>query len=476
MLRPWKLELEIDKSSDKAVYLQIADVIIKYIQSGRLKPGEALPGSREMASRLNINRNTVVEAYQVLINEEWALSKERKGIFVADIPPVLTARSDKSELETSLKTDPKNPILINFDDGHPDSKISPADELARAYRQIFSRKAKWQMMGYRDGKGNIEFRQALSQMLSHEREIDITAEEVFITRGSQMAIYLTAQCLIEKGDIVAIENPGYKAAWDCFKHAGAELLPINVDQEGIKVKDIIIHLKKHKKIKAVYLTPHRQFPTTATLSQARKLELAALSNEYGVTIIEDDYNHEFHYGHQSMMPISSFKGLDNFVYIGTMSKVVAPALRIGYLATKNHSLLNKISELRKIVDIQGDIIMEKAILELINDGTIKKHIKKATSYYKDKRDYTYHLLEKYLKKKANYILPVGGLAFWIVPKKKIDWDKFINLLLERKISIIHPQNYSFSEIVNGIRLSYGSLSEENLEEGIKGISEVIDML
>jgi GntR family transcriptional regulator/MocR family aminotransferase len=472
MLRPWKLELEIDKKLDKAVYLQIADTIISDIQSGRLQSGDTLPGSRSLSLQLKINRNTVVEAYQVLINEEWVVSKERKGIFISDKLPILQSKLDKNKSGGQQKTEVNNGFLINFDDGHPDSKIAPVTELARAYRQIFNRKGKWKMMGYSSEHGDIEFRKAISQMLNHQRGMYTSENDISITRGSQMAMFLTAQCLLNNGDYVIVENPGYKPAWNAFEYAGAKLLPVSVDEEGIIVEDIIKLLNQNKKIRAIYITPHRQYPTTVTLSLARRLKLIELSNEYNITIIEDDYDNEFHFGYRPILPISSFHELKSSVYVGTMSKVVAPALRIGYLVTKNKELLKKIGDLRKIIDVQGDVIMEQAVLQLIKAGAIKRHIKKATIHYRKKRDFVHEILENNLKNIVDFKLPEGGLAFWITPKIKLNWDVITNLLLDKNIKIIHPEKYSFDNTKNGFRLSYGSLSEEQLKQSIQIIAEI----
>lgn len=473
MLRPWKLELEIDKTLEKAVYLQIADTFIADIRSGRLKAGDALPGSRNLAMMLKINRNTVVEAYQVLLNEEWVISRERKGIFVSEKLPVLQEKLDNRNPETEESRPTLNKPTINFDDGHPDSKIAPVTELARAYRQIFNRKARWQMMGYGNEHGDTEFRKTIAKMLNHQRGMHINEHEISITRGSQMAMFLTAQCLLKAGDAIIVENPGYKPAWKAFEYAGAELLPVTVDDEGIRVEDIKRLLTQHKNIKALYITPHRQYPTTVTLSLARRLELIELSNQYGITIIEDDYDNEFHFGYRPILPVSSFNELQNYVYIGTLSKVVAPALRIGYLASKDPEFIQKIGDLRKMIDVQGDVIMEQAVLQLIKDGAVKKHIKKATVHYKNKRDFVFSLLEKHLKDIVDFAVPEGGLAFWIVPKKNSDWDKVTALLIEKSIHIIHPKQYSYDKTINGFRLSYGSLSEEQLEESIQTISDVL---
>lgn len=171
MLREWKFEIQLDSQSDKAIYLQIADALINDIQSGRLKSGEALPGSRNLAIMLNVNRNTVVEALNVLLIEGWLISKERSGTFVSDSLPDFEEAVKNEKTEISLE-DISNPLIqIMFDDGYPDSKIAPIKELARAYRQIFHRKARWQMMGYSNVFGDLEFRKNIVQMLNYQRRI-----------------------------------------------------------------------------------------------------------------------------------------------------------------------------------------------------------------------------------------------------------------------------------------------------------------
>lgn len=472
MLRPWKLELQIDESSGKAVYLQIADAIIADIQSGRLPGGTALPGSRAMALELRVNRNTIVEALNVLLNEEWLIARERKGTFVAEALPTMgKARRSPSVLASEAPPSPQ--YRINFDDGHPDSKIAPIAALARAYRQIFNRKAKWQLMGYSSELGDIEFRKAIVQMLNHQRGMQVNERQICITRGSQMAMYLTAQCLLEKNSTVLVENPGYQPAWKAFSHAGAKVLPVRVDAEGLVIGDVVAHLKSGKNIKALYTTPHHQYPTTVTLSLQRRLELIRLSNKHGFTIIEDDYDNEFHFGYRPVLPLSSYGELQRYVYIGTMSKVVAPALRIGYLVSNLPEMMGKVSELRKIIDVQGDSIMEQAVLQLIQDGTIKRHLKKATLYYHSKRDMAETLLHKHLRHKATFDTPDGGLAIWITPTTQPNWPALAEKLQAKGIRIITPDCYSFGKPANGLRLSYGSVTEAQLEEGIRALAALL---
>lgn len=473
MLRPWNFEMYVNYSSDKAIYLQIADAIIADIYAGRLQAGDTLPGSRILAKMFKVNRNTVVEALEVLINEGWVVSKERKGTFIADTLPIFT--SEVVRMEEKTLGQQQNELIkkyrIHLDDGYPDTKIAPVTELARAYRQIFNRHAKWQMMGYSSEFGHPDFIDAVVQMLNHQRGMQVNKDSICVTRGSQMAMYLVSHCLLKSGDIVAVEYPGYQDAWKVFENAGALLVKIPVDTEGIQVDELRLLLEKGTKVSAVYITPHHQYPTTVTLSLTKRLELIRLSNEFGFTVIEDDYDNEFHYGARPLLPVSSMHELKNFVYIGTMSKVVAPALRIGYLASNNYALVKKIGSLRKLIDVQGDGIMEQAVLQLINEGAIKRHLRKVSSHYRAKRDFVEVLLREHLMDRAKYIIPSGGLAFWIEPKRAVDWNFIAESLEKESIKFITPDHYGIVDQVGGIRIGFGALSNEELSDGIKAIAK-----
>ena len=470
MLRPWDLQINIDVNCHRAVYIQIADAIKLAISTGKLSAGDALPGSRQLAAKIKVNRNTIIDALEELLAEGWLISKERKGTFVADNLPASPIQ--KTSVPGMVKQAAFLPPEIVFDDGLPDTSIAPIKELAAAYRQIFSRKGRRQLMGYSQPAGEADFRAAIVQMLNYKRGMRLNVDEIFITRGSQMAMYLSAHCLLEHGDYVAVENPGYKPAWQTFENAGAKILPIAVDAEGMVVADLKAQLSRHKKIKAVYTTPHHQFPTTVSLSTPRRLELIDLSNQYGFTIIEDDYDNEFHFGQQQLLPLSSYENLENYIYIGTMSKIVAPALRLGYLAS-SAAFLEKAGRLRKIIDVQGDNIMAQAVLELINDGHIKRHLKKATVLYKNKRDYFEKMAQQYLEGKADFTRPEGGLAFWLSPKKLINSGQLIHQLSLKGVQLMNPRDFSFDKPVNGLRLGYASPGEKQLEQGLRILASLL---
>ena len=470
MLRPWSLEIQLDKKSNTALYLQIADAIINAIKSGKLSSGNALPGSRQLAVLLHVNRNTVIEALDVLAAEGWLITMDRKGTFVADVLP--ESGLEKKQQQKANNTEEEIKPHLVFDDGLPDSRLAPMTDLARAYREIFNRKSRWQIMGYSNEFGNTEFRKAIAQMLNFKRGMNISLDQICITRGSQMAMYLAAHSLFSKGDYIMIENPGYQPAWKAFENAGAALLPVSITPDGLNLDEVEQYLKKYNAIKAIYVTPHHQFPTTVTMSLKKRLKLIELSNKYGFTIIEDDYDHEFHFGQRPILPISSYETAQNFIYIGTLSKIVAPALRIGYLVSTPERI-EKVGEHRKIIDVQGDNIMEEAVLHLINEGIIKRHLKKTNLIYKAKRDYFESLCKQHLKDKITFTKPEGGLAFWIVPNDTIDLPFVCQQLLAKGIKIMNPENFSCTNSASGFRLGYASLTEQQMEQGIIALSEYL---
>lgn len=473
MLRPWEFQITIDLKNHKAIYLQIADAIIDAIKQGKLQTGEALPGSRKLAGQIKVNRNTVVKALDILLAEGWLETAERKGVFVAEAGKQYENNRKTPVLANQVLTNhhPTKPDIL-FDDGLPDSRMAPIQELARAYRQIFNRKARWQMMGYGHAQGHLEFRNAIIKMLNHKRGMGLTTEHLCVTRGSQMALYLVACCLLNRGDVVAVENPGYKPAWKAFEKAGAELLPVSMEPDGVNLKELKSYLETGRKIKAFYTTPHHHFPTTVSLSLQKRMELINLSNQYGFTIVEDDYDHEFHFKARPLQPIGSLLTVENYVYIGTLSKIVSPALRIGYVATQT-DLIGRIVDLRKIIDVQGDNIMEQAVLELINDGSIRKHLNKATQLYQKKRDFFDRVIRTQLGNQVTYSKPDGGLAFWLVPKQPTDMFEVAKQLEKKGIEILTPDKFSFSEAIMGLRLGYASLTEQQLEDGIAAIARLL---
>lgn len=480
MLRPWNTILPIDVDKQLSVYQQIADGIIAEIRKGRLKPGTPLPGSRVLAADIGVNRKTVVLAYESLIAEGWLETADKKGTFVSHELPQQKKQATRkgntfafNHTTGMLSEQPAATSgLITFNDGLPDVRLAPMDELAKAYKRIFQQKARWRMLGYGHLQGEERLRVALADMLSFKRGMNAGKDNICITRGSQMALYLTAHTLLQPGDTVAMECPGYLPAWQTFAGAGASMVNIAVDDKGLVV-DELEQLCRIKPVKAVYVTPHHQFPTAVSMKMERRLRLIELSNRYGFAIIEDDYDHEFHFDAKSLLPLASNQDAANVIYISSLSKLVAPAVRIGYV-TGPAAFIASLAQLRGLVDRHGDPMMEQAIAELMEAGAVNRHAKRAFNIYKERRDHMEAHLLTYLGKKITFRKPEGGLAFWVKFNRTINTEELSVKLLKKGVSVMPTERFSFSgKPLNALRLGYASLTPAELEEGIRIIATAI---
>lgn len=484
-LRPWKTVLILDLEGELPVYKQIADGIIEEIRKGRLVPGTPLPGTRQLAEDLKVNRKTIQLAFDELLAEGWLVAISRKGTFVSEKLPVQTGpyRSRKKDMQatgftfkdTATGNDlvrPAGKSLIVFDDGLPDVRLAPVEELIRSYKRIFQQSARWRMMGYGDPSGTEMMRTAIARMLLHDRGLNVSPGRLCMTRGSQMALYLTANTILDRGDRVAIEDPGYAPAWNTFAQTGARLVPVKVDEEGICV-ETLEKICRRSRIKAVYVTPHHQFPTTVSLKIDRRLKLIELSNRYGFAIIEDDYDHEFHFSAKSLLPLASHEQAANVIYISSLSKIVAPAIRIGYVSGPE-PFIRALAALRKGIDVQGDHVMEHALAGLMEEGAIRRHARRAHKVYEERREHMERLLLAYLGNKVHFRKPEGGLAYWVQLHQPTDTAKLARLLLRRGVSVMPTESFSFTgKPLNALRLGYASLTAHELEAGMEAMRSLL---
>ncbi len=471
MLRPFNLELDL-KLDNKEVpmYQQLAEGVQKLIVSGTLKPGDALPGSREMAAQLHVSRKTVVSAMELLVFSGWLENRERVGLFVNTKLPIenvsqktqMPTKDDKVKPVSSDMEEKKARLVIN--DGFPDTQLTPYEALSRAYRQLFNRAARWKMLGYNDPRGSLKLRRSLAQEICQERGLPITEDEVMVTRGSQMALYLGAHVMIKPGKSVAIEDPTYEYARLAAESVGAKVYPIPVDDEGIQVDVLEQTLEQHPEISGLYVTPRFQYPTTVTLSPSRRRRLAEIVTKYNLFVTEDDFGHNFHFNSKHLMPLCVMLPKANCLYVATYSKTLAPALRLGFV-TSSVEVINQLAEYRRIIDMQGDEVMERSVVELYESGEIKRHIRRVRKVYQDRLDYISNLIYTKLKDKVNYKRPNGGLALWMT----MDKDPRHELELRG----IKAPVFALADGRFGIRVGYASMQNEDMDRFIHVLRDIL---
>jgi GntR family transcriptional regulator/MocR family aminotransferase len=484
---PYKSLISINRKDSVSLYVQVSNIFISLITNGTLKPGDLLPSSRVLAGLIGINRNTVKLAYEELINQGWAESIERKGVFVLFKLPIISRRAlpaanrDKTlqepfpwtnHFEQAIPSKNLQRTLLTIDDGFPDVRLAPVDQLMREYRSLSRKTYGKNFLKYGSSKGSEHLRVSICKYLSHTRGLDISSENILITKGSQMGIYLAAQLLLDRDDHIAVGMSNYRSADETFRYAGANLLRIPVDAQGMDV-DYLEEILQHKKIKAVYTIPHHHLPTTVTMSSGRRLKLLNLAKEHRFAIIEDDYDFDFHYENKPYLPLASIDHNQNVIYIGSISKTFAPALRIGFMVG-SLAFANAAASLRELIDRHGDTLLEEAFAVLFDNGEMERHFRKSLKIYKQRRNLFCQLLQSDFKEEITFKIPEGGLAVWSIFNKKTDLTQMSADALKKGLFIDDGnfyRNESFS--ANALRMGFASLKESEMVEALGILKKVV---
>jgi GntR family transcriptional regulator/MocR family aminotransferase len=470
----WTLTLEPQGTGP--VFLRIARGVMRDIRRGRLKPGQQLPGSRPWAQELGLNRNTVLAAVAELEAQGWVSTSPTRGTFVSDaLPEEPTPANARGLAPLGIALPPEPdfltsrpftlpPEVMHFSAGTPDPRLVPVELIARTWRRVVRRGGR-RLLEYGEPGGHPALRRAIAQMLSEVRGVPATAQQVVVTRGSQMALDLLARTVLRPGEAVAVESFGYRPAWEALRLAGAQLVPVPVDEEGLDV-EALERLVKRRKLRAVYVTPHHQFPTTVTMSAARRLALLGLARRHGLLIIEDDYDHEFHYEGRPVLPLASADDAGVVASVGTLSKVLAPGLRLGFVIAPT-ALAERLVRLRAVMDRQGDHPMEATVAELLDEGELQRHVRKMRGVYRGRRDFLVRKLEAKLGEALTWAVPSGGIGVWAKVKKGIEVAQWLERSLARGVSVHPGGRYTFDgEEPGALRLVFARFNETELGRGV----------
>ena len=414
----------IDKKAKTPVYLQVTYAIIQAIHRGQLRKGLQLPGARQIAQLLGVNRLTVTAAFRELELQGWIEVRPQKGAFIkVHLPglspeklgagsavlrlpakPGFTYEEKKILPYHTHEFPPAGKLVLN--DGFPDARLAPIEELVRSIRSLSRLSINKKYLAYGGEQGTYFLRETLATFLNDTRGLSITPENILITKGAQMGLYIASSLLLKPWQDVLVGTPGYARANRTFQLAGARVNYIRMDEDGIDLASVE-RLCKSKTVRMVYVIPHHHHPTTVTLAPERRIHLLELAARYKFAIIEDDYDYDFHYAGRPMMPMASIDRNGNVIYVGTLTKALAPAIRVGFMVAPERFIRSAIS-LRRAIDSQGDSLIENAIAELYKDGTIGRHIKKSVKLYKERRDHFCALLHREIGDHIAFKIPEGG--------------------------------------------------------------------
>ena len=289
-----------------------------------------------------------------------------------------------------------------------------------------------------------------------------------------MAIYLLAKLLLEPGDVVVVGDLSYPSANLVFDECGANRLPVSVDGQGLVV-EAIEEICRKQPVRLVYVTPHHHYPTTVTLSAERRIRLLQLAEQYGFVVLEDDYDYDFHYTGSPILPLASADAAGMVVYVGSFTKSIAPAFRVGYVVCPPN-LIEQLGYRRRIIDRQGDTVLEQAIAEMLAEGDIQKHLKKAQKAYLQRRDVFCDLLNTELGNAVSFTIPAGGMAVWSEFDKAIDLSALAARCRDRGLLVNNGRFYQpTAPSIHHTRLGFASKTPDEMEQGMAILSRSINV-
>lgn len=468
MLQNWHVGLRdrIERDRSESLNFQIANAIIHDIESGRLTSGTYLPSSRNLADMLDLNRKTIVLVYNYLIAQGWLASMGTRGTVVAaslpEVAKVAPAGPSPRQITYAYASPPARALAIpegagiRLDEGTPDGRLFRHNLLIRNYRSAAHRLARTNGFRYRDPRGAPSLRTAIAEMLRSKRGMEICEDNVCITRGSQNGIHLACQVLLRPGDAVIVEELTYEPAVAALRAMGAEVIAVSLDEDGIDVDDVAA-VCRSRPVRAVFVTPHHQFPTTVVMRPERRLRLVELARLNGFAIIEDDYDHEFHFDSQPHLPIASYAP-GQTIYVGSMSKLLLPTLRLGF-AVAPRPVIDAIAHRVSLTDGMGNTLEEEAVAHLIAKGELQRHVRNARQIYASRRASFARNLDATFGDMVDYREPDGGLAFWL--RFRTDIDAFEKRAAAAGFAFASSRSYRQRDSApSGLRIGFASLDED----------------
>lgn len=466
----------------KPVFLRIAYGLRHAIQTGKLTANEPLPSARKLAEQLGTNRHTIMAAYQELIAQGWVESIERKGYRVAQSLPIeesnhslsyhpLVEKAFNWDINTDISESsldkPAHKYRYNFAGGSPDVSLFPFKDFKSYMNESLSR-PNFDDLNYGNNAGNNNF---IHQVKTYLRRVrSITDKEIIAVNGSQEAIYLIARLLLKSGDKVAVESLGYQPAWNAFKTTGADLVPIQQHDNGIDIKQLE-KVFSTTDIKLLYLTPLHQYPTTVTLPIHERMAIYQLATKYNVAILEDDYDHEFHYDCQPLIPLAAEDPLGLVIYLSTFSKIMFPGGRIGFIAV-DKALVPAIMRYRSVMNHKPNVLMQDAIGRWMQDGGFERHLRRMSKRYHQRRDHLIQLLNMYKAQgiALDYDLPAGGMSLWLDIKSHA--HELEQVCHENDIYLAAEHHFHLDPTKDEnryVRLGYAGLSSDALTAGLHSL-------
>ncbi len=466
-----ELFVELDRASRRPLRAQLEDGLREAVRSGRLPARARLPATRALASDLSVSRRLVVDAYAQLLAEGYLVARRGAGTFVADAASAVAAPAVEPESRAPM---------FDFFPGYPDLASFPRRAWLRAIRETI-REAPDRAFGYPDPRGAPELRRALAEHLRRVRGVVADPQSIVICSGAAQGFGLLARAL--GGPRMAVEDPGLAPHRAILTAHGALLVPLAVDEQGARVHELGEALEaptarnngREPSIEVALVTPAHQSPTGVALAPARRAALLEWASSPARVVIEDDYDAEYRYDRP---PLAALQGLapDRVVYMGTVSKTLAPAIRLGWLALPSR-LIAPVVEQKSLADHGSPTLDQLALARLLESGAYDRHLRQARRRYKTRRDALVQAVSRHLPS-ARVTGVAAGLHAIVRLGRPVDGIELIGAARRQSVGV-YPLGLAYMEMKpmhDGLVLGYANLAEPAIEEGIRRLARALEEL
>ncbi|MFC7687048.1 PLP-dependent aminotransferase family protein [Ureibacillus sp. GCM10028918] len=471
-----------DRKAKKAIYKQLAEYIENGIADGTFPPDKPLPSERYLANELNLNRSTVVAAYDELESigliqrnrgsgttvskDIWGITKKRipswnryieAGSFLPNLPVMQRIRKESVEHN-----------LINLASGELSEDLFPMNFL----REITSTRSFIGSLGYDHPQGNAILRNTLTKHVKEYRGIETNPSSILITSGAQQALHLVVQCLLKPGDAVAVEDPSYNYNLPIFKTAGLKVYYLPVDEAGLNSDDLLSLYKKHR-IKMIFLNPAYQNPTGSLLNEKQRKAILEISSEHGIPVVEDDPYSLTSFNRDKVPTLKSMDVHGNVLYISSLSKIIASGLRIGWIIGPK-SVIERLSDAKQQIDFGHSSFTQWIANDFMESENFNSHIKRLVKELEKRRNQIVISLNSYLKGQVEFFVPQGGIHIWVKIKKDHNETKLLEQSIKR--GIIYVPGSTMGSKKGFVRFTFAREDEESIDKGIKRFAEALNSL
>jgi DNA-binding transcriptional MocR family regulator len=486
------LLLNIDRKSPKPAYRQIVDTVVRLVDGGTLAPGDRLPPSRVLARSAGIHRSTVTRAYEDL----WALGylesrpgsystvrrrarrltdakRERRVLdWSATVVPAARGARESSALLLRDRLQQPDPRILDFSRLTADVDLTPTEAVSRCFRAVLHENG-GRALQYGEPAGFRPLRETIAQRL-RTHAVDVSPDEIVITGGAQQAVDLLLRALARPGDAVAAESPTYSLALHLFRFHGLDIQRAPMGPGGLDL-DAFEQSLKRRRPALLYTIPNFHNPTGVTTSQAHRERLLALCEKHRLPIVEDGFEEEMKYFGKAVLPIKSMDRGGIVAYVGTLSKVVFPGLRIGWIAAPR-ALAEHVQAIQRLCSLSGNHLAQAAIHRFFATGAYEAHLRRVHKAYRRRMQTMVDGLREHLPKRGvDWTEPQGGYTLWLQVKgTKLSEPALHDRLLAAGIKLSSGHlYYVHAPRVPCFRVSVACLTPEEISEGCRRLGRVL---